>query len=54
MDSKVKLRLNWVNLYKKLGHAGRVCQHYNISRFTLRKWCKRYKPQLRINQYSKI
>nr|WP_265024381.1 helix-turn-helix domain-containing protein [Wolbachia endosymbiont (group A) of Eupithecia tripunctaria] len=43
MDSKVKLRLNWVNLYKKLGHAGRVCQHYNISRFTLRKWCKRYK-----------
>lgn len=42
MDSKVKLRLNWMNLYKKLGHSGMVCQHYNISRFTLRKWCKRY------------
>ncbi|AXI24059.1 Helix-turn-helix domain [Cardinium endosymbiont of Sogatella furcifera] len=36
------LRLNWMNLYKKLGHAGKVCQHYNISRFTLRKWFKRY------------
>ncbi|MFT4314527.1 MAG: helix-turn-helix domain-containing protein [Wolbachia pipientis] len=42
MDTKVKLRLNWIELYKKLGHAGKVCQHYNISRFTLRKWYKRY------------
>lgn len=42
MDSKVKLRLSWMNLYKKLGHSGKVCQHYDISRFTLRKWCKRY------------
>lgn len=42
MDSKVKLRLNWIKLYKQLGHAGKVCQHYNISRFTLRKWYKRY------------
>lgn len=42
MDAKVKLRLNWMNLYKTLGHAGKVCQHYNISRFTLRKWFKRY------------
>lgn len=42
MDSKVKLRLSWMNLYKKLGHSGKVCQHYDISRFTLCKWCKRY------------
>lgn len=42
MDSKVKVRLNWVKLYKKLRHAGKVCQHYNISRLTLRKWYKRY------------
>ncbi len=42
VDSKIKLRLNWIKLYKKLGHAGKVCQHYNISRFTLRKWYKRY------------
>ncbi len=34
--------MNWIELYKKLGHAGKVCQHYNISRFTLRKWYKRY------------
>src|SRR4051812_21695969 len=42
MDSKVQLRLNWIELYKKLGHAGRVCNHCGISRFTLRKWYKRY------------
>ncbi len=23
MDSKVKLRLNWIELYKELGHAGK-------------------------------
>ena len=42
MDSKIKLRLHWIELYKKLGNAGKVCQHYGISRFTLRKWHKRY------------
>lgn len=42
MDSKVQLRLNWIKLYKQLNHAGKVCTHYGISRFTLRKWYKRY------------
>ncbi|XGA08005.1 MAG: IS481 family transposase [Wolbachia endosymbiont of Xenopsylla cheopis] len=42
MDSRVKLRLSWIKLYKELDHAGKVCQHYGISRFTLRKWYKRY------------
>jgi transposase InsO family protein len=42
MDSKVQLRLNWIKLYKQLNHAGQVCEHYGISRFTLRKWYKRY------------
>ncbi|WP_367363884.1 IS481 family transposase [Candidatus Tisiphia endosymbiont of Nedyus quadrimaculatus] len=40
MDSKVQLRL--VELYKQSNHAGKVCTHYGISRFTLRKWYKRY------------
>lgn len=42
MDSKIKLRLNWIELYQRLGNAGKVCEHYNISRPTLRKWIKRY------------
>lgn len=42
MKSKVQLRLNWIKLYKQLNHAGKVCEHYGISRFTLRKWYKRY------------
>jgi transposase InsO family protein len=42
MDSKVQLRLSWIKLYKQLNHAGKVCEHYGISRFTLRKWYKRY------------
>jgi transposase InsO family protein len=42
MDSKIKLRLNWIKLYKQIGNAGQTCQHYGISRFTLRKWYKRY------------
>lgn len=43
MESKVQLRLDWIKLYKQLNHAGKVCTHYGISRFTLRKWYKRYK-----------
>ncbi|WP_341794162.1 MULTISPECIES: helix-turn-helix domain-containing protein [unclassified Rickettsia] len=31
-----------MKLYKQLNHAGNVCTHYGISRFTLRKWYKRY------------
>ncbi|MDR0330045.1 MAG: helix-turn-helix domain-containing protein [Rickettsia sp.] len=42
MDAKIKLRLSWIKLYKQLEHAGKVCEHYGISRFTLRKWYKRY------------
>ncbi|WP_341751919.1 MULTISPECIES: helix-turn-helix domain-containing protein [unclassified Candidatus Tisiphia] len=42
MDAKIKLRLSCIKLYKQLEHAGKVCEHYGISRFTLRKWYKRY------------
>ena len=42
MNSKVQPRLNWIKLYKQLNHAGKVCEHYGISRFTLRKWSKHY------------
>ncbi len=42
MAPKIKLRLNWVKLYEEVGNAGKVCNYYGISRFTLRKWYKRY------------
>jgi len=42
MNHKLQLRLNWIKLYQQLAHAGKVCEHYGISRFTLRKWHKRY------------
>ena len=42
MNHKVQLCLNWIKLYQQLAHAGKVCEHYGISRFTLRKWHKRY------------
>lgn len=45
VDNKVKARLKWISLYQQLGHAGKVCQHYNISYFTLRKWIKRYEEK---------
>jgi len=45
MNTKVKLRLKWIKLYQKSGNAGQVCNHYGISRFTLRKWIKRYEVQ---------
>lgn len=42
MGSKVQLRLNWIRLYQQLNNASKVCEHYGISRFTFRKWHKRY------------
>ena len=42
LDSKIKLRLSWIRRYEELNHAGKVCDHFGISRFTLRKWLKRY------------
>ena len=43
MDTKIKARLKWVNLYEEKGDAGYVCRHCGISRPTLRKWHNRYK-----------
>ena len=42
LDSKSKLRMSWIKKYEELNHAGKVCDHFGISRFTLRKWVKRY------------
>ena len=45
MNNDAKVKLSWVRLYQKLNHAGKVCDHFSISRFTLRKWFKRYEEK---------
>jgi transposase InsO family protein len=42
VSDKSKLRLKWIKLYKQKGNASEVCNYYGISRFTLRKWSRRY------------
>lgn len=41
-ELKLKLRLNWIKSYQQLRNAGKICNHYGISPFTLRKWYRRY------------
>ena len=45
MDAKVKMRLQWVQLYQKTGNASVSCRRCGISRPTLRKWAQRYEQQ---------
>lgn len=42
MDSKVKARLTWIELYQQTLNAGLVCRRCGVSRTTLRKWLKRF------------
>ena len=42
MDTELKKRLKWVNLYIETGDAGFGCRRCGISRPTLRKWFRRY------------
>lgn len=42
MDTEIRKRLRWVQLYEELGNAGVVCLKCGISRPTLRKWWQRY------------
>lgn len=41
MESEIKQRLAWVQLYFETGNAGLTCRRCGISRPTLRKWVKR-------------
>lgn len=42
MDTEIRKRLRWVQLYEEIGNAGIVCLKCGISRPTLRKWWSRY------------
>lgn len=42
MESTLRARLKWVELYQETRDAGYVCRQCGISRPTLRKWSKRY------------
>ena len=43
MESEIRMRLGWIQLYEKTGDAGLVCRRCGISRPTLRKWIRRYR-----------
>lgn len=42
METKVKMRLGWVQPYEKTGNASLTSRRCGISRPTLRKWVSRY------------
>ena len=42
MSNKIQLRLNWIKFYQQVRNINKVCEHYGISRHTLRKWLRRY------------
>lgn len=42
MEAKIKMRLQWVQLYQTSQNAGLVCRRCGISRPPLRKWVRRY------------
>lgn len=43
MESEIRTRLRWVELFEKTGNAGMTCLRCGISRPTLRKWWARYR-----------
>jgi transposase InsO family protein len=42
MESEIRKRLRWIELFKEYGNAGIVCLKCGISRPTLRKWLLRF------------
>jgi transposase InsO family protein len=42
MEREERLRLSWIDTYRRLQDAGAVCRRFGISRPTLRKWLRRF------------
>lgn len=53
METEVRARLRWVQLYDQIGDAGTVCRRCGISRPTLRKWLRRYQADGLVGLSSK-
>ena len=45
MGKQVKMRLQWVRLYEKIGDAGLTFTRAGMLRPSLRLWARRYKEQ---------
>lgn len=44
ITSRAKIRLSWMDYYKKTRNARLTCRHFGISADTFYRWKKRYKP----------
>jgi len=47
MNREFQQRLLWIRLYEEPGDAGFVCRRCGISRPTLRKWWRRFRPMVK-------
>ena len=45
LSRQAKIRLAWMDYYAKCGNAALTCRRFGISRPTLHKWLKRYRPR---------
>jgi transposase-like protein len=45
METKVKMRLGWVQHFEKTGNASLTSRRCGISRPTVRKWVSRYQAE---------
>ncbi|WP_197535269.1 helix-turn-helix domain-containing protein [Caldisericum exile] len=42
LTKKAKIKLIWIEYYKKVNNISKTCRHFGISRTTFYKWLKRY------------
>ena len=45
MESEIRARLTWVNMYYQMGNASKVCRRCGITRPTLKKWVDRFEQE---------
>jgi len=43
MDTEVRKRLHWVQVFEELKNSALACRRCGVSRPTLRKWVERYR-----------
>lgn len=45
LSREAKMRLKWMDFYRKHNNARKTCRHFGVSHSTLYKWFTRYKEQ---------